>query len=108
MSTFTMQEQELDQWCWVAVGVSVNNYIAPNPPVTQEALAAHVLSGCNGNLDNPACDRPASLTEVLDLLHRQAGAPILAPVSFAQIRHALDGGSPIPPRTGWHDTSWNH
>lgn len=110
MSTFTMEEQELDQWCWAAVGVSVNNYIAPDPALSQGDLATRVLrvpGGCNGNAVSPACDKPASLTDVLNVLHRQGGDPILGPVSFAQIRQAIDAGWPIPVRIVWDDNAGN-
>ena len=109
MSSFTMEEQELDQWCWAAVGVSVNNYIVPDQVISQEDLAARVLGlpgGCSGAAA-AACDRPASLTQVLNVLHRQAGDPIVGPVGFAQVQRAIDAGWPIPVRIVWDDAAGN-
>lgn len=106
-SSFTMQQQEADQWCWAAVGVSVNHYIAPNSTLTQAQLAGKVLSGCNGDPGSPACDQPASLTQVLSAINHQIADPILAPISFAQIQQAIDAGFPIPVRIVWDDNPGN-
>ena|SRR5271165_3658663 len=106
-SSFTMQQQEADQWCWAAVGVSVNNYIAPHSTLTQSQLAAKVLGGCNGDPGSPNCDQPASMTQVLNAVHRQAADPVLAPISFAQIRQTIDSGWPIPVRIVWDDNPGN-
>src|ERR1700679_885778 len=43
-SSFKMEQQKADQWCWAAVGVSVNNYIAPHSTLTQSQLAGKVLT----------------------------------------------------------------
>jgi hypothetical protein len=108
MSTFAMQEQELDQWCWAAVAVSLVNYIKPKAAPDQCELATQVLQipgGCCGN--NPACDQPASLKQALNVLNRHAGDPIVGPVSFAQIRQTIDAGWPIPVRIVWDDNAGN-
>lgn len=110
MSDFTMQHQELDQWCWAAVGVSVNNYVAPSSTLTQRELAARVLGvagGCNGGAISSECDQPASMTQVLNILHRQAGEPIPTSVSFATIQQVIDAGWPIPVRIVWDDEAGN-
>jgi len=108
MSTFVMEEQELDQWCWAAVAASVNNYIlAPDPPLKQCEVVSRVLQepGCCANPEQ--FDEGESLTEALDVLHRQSGEPILGPVSFSLIRQTIDGGWPIPVRIVWDDNPGN-
>lgn len=102
-----MQPQLADQWCWAAVGVSVNNFIALDPNMDQQKLAARVLSGCNGDPNSPVCNQPASLTDVLNVLHRQAADPVLAPISFAQIQQTIDSGWPIPVRIVWDENPGN-
>lgn len=109
MSTFQMQEQKLDQWCWAAVGVSVAKYFEPDSTLDQFQLAALVLNmpgGCRGNAI-PECDKGASLTTVFEKLNRLAGNSILGPVSFAQVRQVIDGGWPIPVRIVWDDNPGN-
>jgi hypothetical protein len=102
MSTFIMQEQVVDQWCWAAVAASLNNYIAPNPPLEQCEVVKRVLKvqgDCCRNPEN--FNEQGSLTKALDVLHRQAGEPVLGPVTFSQIRQNIDGGWPIPVRIVW-------
>jgi len=110
MSTFTMQEQILDQWCWAAVAVSVANYIKPNSAPNQCDFAAQALgvaAGCCGNPAPAVCDQPYSLNQALNDLNRQAASPILGPLKFSQIRQAIDGGWPIPVRIVWEDNPGN-
>ena len=106
-SSFKMEQQKADQWCWAAVGVSVNNYIAPHSTLTQSQLAGKVLAGCNGDPASPASNQPASLTQVLNIVHRQIAEPIPAHITFAQIKQAIDGGFPIPVRIVWDDNPGN-
>jgi hypothetical protein len=106
MTTFTMEPQQLDQWCWAAVAVSVTNYIKPNSAPSQCDLAARALgvaAGCRGNAPPPACDQPYSLNLALNDLSRQLGNHIVGPVSFAKIKQTIDGGWPIPVRIVWDD-----
>jgi hypothetical protein len=103
MSTFNMQPQEANEWCWAAVGVSVDKYIAPDSSWTQSKLVAQMFPDCK---ENP-CDKPASLSEALDALQRQVGDPIFGPLSFAQIRQTIDAGWPIPVRIVWDDNAGN-
>lgn len=110
MSTFIMESQELDQWCWAAVAMSVANYIRPNSAPDQCQLAAQVLEvpgGCCGASISSACDQPAGLIDALDAVNCHAGDPIPGPVGFAQIQEAIDGGWPIPVRIVWEDSPGN-
>ena len=106
-SSFSMQQQEADDWCWAAVTVSVNKYLAPASNLTQGQLAAEILPGCNGDPNSAVCNLPASLTQALNLIHRQAADPIVAPLTFVQIRQAIDSGWPIPVRIVWDDNPGN-
>ena|SRR5581483_1813157 len=106
-STFTMQQQEAHDWCWAAVTVSLHRYLAPNSSLTQAQLASQVLPRCNGDPNSAGCNQPASLTQALNLLHRQVADPILAPISFAQIRQTIDSGWPIPVRIVWDENPAN-
>jgi hypothetical protein len=106
-TTFSMQQQEADDWCWAAVAVSVNKFIAPNSSLTQGTLASQLLPECNGDPTSAVCNLPASLTQALNLIHRQVADPILSPISFAQIRQTIDSGWPIPVRIVWDDNPGN-
>jgi hypothetical protein len=106
-SSFIMQQQEADDWCWAAVAVSVQKYLAPDAALTQGQLASRVLPGCNGDPNSAVCNLPASLTQVLNLLHRQSADPLPTPISFAQIRQTIDSGWPIPVRIVWDENPGN-
>ena len=110
MSTFQMQEQRLDQWCWAAVAVSVTNYLKPNSAPSQDDLAAralHVNGGCSGDSPPAVCDQPFSLNQALNVLGRHAGDPIIGSVSFEHVQQTIDGGWPIPVRIVWDDNAGN-
>ena len=111
MSTFTMQEQKLDQWCWAAVAVSIANYVKPDSAPSQCEVASRVFTkvsgGCCGGSISDACDQPATLTQALDAVHHDAGVPILGPLKFTKIQEVIDGGWPIPVRIVWEDNPGN-
>jgi hypothetical protein len=103
-----MPEQELDQWCWAAVAVSLAEYLKPYSAPSQCKLAGMVLNipgGCCPDL--APCDQPAALTAALDAVNCHAGNPILGPVTFDQIKQTIDTGWPIPVRIVWEDNSAN-
>src|SRR5580658_7052248 len=107
MNSFSMQDQELDQWCWAAVAASLNNYVAPDQHLEQCEVVTLVLNQGDCCKNPQAFDEAGSLTQALNVLNRQAGQPILGPLSFAQIRLTIDGGWPIPVRIVWDDNPGN-
>lgn len=110
MSTFTMEPQELDQWCWAAVAMSIANYLKPNSVQDQCKLAGEVLKvpgGCCAGSPSAVCDQPAGLIDALDVVNHHAGEPIPGHVDFAQIQEAIDGGWPVPVRIVWEDNPGN-
>ena len=110
MSTFQMQEQEADQWCWAAVAVSVANFIKPNPDLCQCKLAARAFGipgGCSGTPPPAACNRPLGLIRALNELSLHSGDPIVGPISFDHVRDTIDSGWPVPVRIVWDDNPGN-
>ncbi len=110
MSTFQMEEQQADQWCWAAVAVSVAKFINPDSGLCQCKLAARALgikAGCPGTPPPAACDKPFGLNQALNDLSLHSGEPIVGPISFDHIRETIDSGWPIPVRIVWDDNPGN-
>jgi len=100
-TTFTIETQQQINWCWAAVGVSINHYFSPAATLKQCELAQKLLGpGCCGN--------PAEFN-VAERLENALGAvnrlkqPVLDghTLTFLQIRQQIDAGLPVCARIGW-------
>jgi hypothetical protein len=109
--SFPIQKQPQDSnWCWAAVGVSVNDYFLPGSALRQCELATHILNdpGCCGTPPT-GLDKTAYLQDVLRRLSvlrepPQAGIAL----AFEDIRTQIDASLPVCVRIGWPDQSRGH
>ena len=103
-----MQKQEMTEWCWAAVTVSVNLVFRPASTHTQCELAGSVLSRVCCSAGKPApsdpCNAPHELHPVLGRLHLLAADPIVKPLTFEHVRKEIDGGRPVCVLIKWLDS----
>ncbi len=102
---FRIERQEQDNWCWSAVGVSVERFYAASSARTQCALANTALGRqdcCADGADDPArCDTPWYLDRVLrvtDNLEDMSGGRL----SYSDVRARIDRDSVVGCRIGWY------
>ena len=99
---FRMQNQEMDNWCWAAVSVSVDRFFAPRSTLRQCRMAQKILKlkRCTGRNCTEACDQPWYLDKALRRVGRLRGHP-LGRLKFAQVQQEIDNGVPVCVRIGW-------
>jgi hypothetical protein len=109
MSTFQMERQCKDKWCWAAVSSSIERYFLPNSPWTQcrvaRSLAAKkklsgisVNANCCGSPD--ACNDAAALDDALRAVGRLKGF-VSRPLTFQEVCNEIDNNCPVGVRIGW-------
>jgi len=94
-----MQTQEMAEWCWAAVSVSVDKFFNPASSRTQCTVAEDVLtrSCCGGEA---ACNEPAELQVALRRVNRLR--KILGRrLRFSEIQAEIDAFKPVCVRIGW-------
>jgi hypothetical protein len=105
---YRMEQQEYDEWCWAAVGLSVNQYFSPSSPMKQCELANTVLTStdcCNTPLPQGR-NTSAELQIVLSDLGVLQGTDL--PLSSADIYTQIVSNSlPVCVRIGWFGQSSN-
>jgi len=94
-----IQTQEMDQWCWAAVSVSVDKFFNPASSATQCKVAQDVLSRscCGGEV---ACNQAAELQTALDKVNRLRKI-VTRRLRFKEIENELDAFKPVCARIGW-------
>jgi hypothetical protein len=116
ITDFSMDTQQEQEWCWAAVTQSVERW--RQRPVSQPEVASHHINAGAGLICarplSPAgsgslcagcqadCADPHSLGIVLNERgHLTPGGAVNAPVSFQDIRTAVDANKPLPVRIEW-------
>ncbi|MGY2053031.1 papain-like cysteine protease family protein [Methylobacterium sp. JK268] len=104
-TAFRIERQEQDNWCWSAVGVSVERFYDAARTRSQCALACTALGRqdcCGDGADDPGkCDTPWYLDRVLKItgnIEDMTGAAL----SFNEVRSRIDQGAVVGCRIGWH------
>ena len=108
--SFQMEKQPQDSnWCWAAVGVSVNRYFSPDSTLELCDLASQILNdpGCCG--DPPSgLDKTAFLQDVLRHLNLLREPPETSSALFDDVRAQTNASLPVCVRIGWPDQSRGH
>jgi len=100
MGAFKIQTQEQLNWCWAAVGVSIDKYFSPQSTRTQCQLAGQVLGGdCCSNSDS--CDLAEGLEDALNVTGTLKQARGGIALDFDDIRQEIEAGRPVCARIGW-------
>jgi hypothetical protein len=113
MSTnpFQIETQKELNWCWAAVGVSIDRYFSPTSRLKQCQLAQEVLNLPGGCCDDPSnCNLPGDLEEALKArsvkrLKKTLTGGIL---TFREIQGQIDACNPVCARIGWQDETRGH
>ena len=100
-----VEHQNMSEWCWAAVSVSVNRLFRPQSTHTQCEIAGMAMGQeCCGGSAAAACNSPHELHRVLGTLHLLAHDPIVEPVPFGRIQKEIDAGRPICVLIRWLDS----
>ncbi|WP_018261982.1 papain-like cysteine protease family protein [Methylobacterium sp. WSM2598] len=103
--SFGIEQQEQDNWCWAAVGVSIEHFYAGARRRTQCALACTALGRqdccADGGSDTTKCDKPWYLDRVLKIVGHLEDTTA-QPLTFAQVQARIDAGSVVGCRIGWY------
>jgi hypothetical protein len=118
---FRIQQQELSEWCWAAVAVSVERYYDRASTLEQCDVANKVLPEqypavplpksdsaccCQCCCDPDSCNKPAELETALKKIHKWRATLVrsLAPdesivspgtLTFEEVRREIDRGRPV-------------
>jgi len=107
-----VQKQEMSEWCWAAVSVSVDRFFRPDSTHTQCEIAGSALNlqCCDGTqpAQSDSCNQKHTLHPVLDGLHLLAADPITEPLTFDRVRAEIDAGRPVCVLIKWLDNSGGH
>ena len=114
--TFQIEEQTEFEWCWAAVGVSINRYFRPDSKMRQCDLATKILvplladpkltTGCQDPVP-PKLDIQADMKDVLTFLGSLSSAEVGA-LSFEATRDQILSGYPVCARIGWFPGDRGH
>jgi len=99
-----IETQEMSEWCWAAVSVSVDRFFNPGSGVRQCDVAQQVLnlnSNCCGN--KQACNEPALLQDALKAIGRFKDA-VGRRLRFTEIQTEINiRRRPVCVRIGWEE-----
>jgi hypothetical protein len=94
---FSIQPQEMGNWCWLAVAASVGDFFARQRQCKlAQALVSQLPAGtqCCDNPTPSACDQPWYLSTALSHLNHDNGSdPNLA--LFSKIENEIASGNPV-------------
>lgn len=101
---FTVEEQEQDNWCWTAVGLSIARFYNPTHAETQCQLANKSLQRADccadGASDLDKCNIPFTLQTPLTI-NGNLVEMLDETLSFAEIQGQIQAKSPVGCRIGW-------
>jgi Peptidase_C39 like family len=105
LSSFEIQHQLQENWCWAAVTSSVARFFDASSPWKQCAIVNELLGQpslcCGANGSGMNCNKPWYLDKALERLNNLnsfgSGAGTLA-----QLQAEIDSGRPIGVRIGWN------
>jgi hypothetical protein len=95
-------------WCWAAVGVSVNRYFAPDSNLSLRDLVETILNDPGACHRSSGLDQPAHLERVLRHLKVLKEPPRAGALSFNDIRAQINAGLPVCVRVEWPDLNSGH
>ena len=106
-SEFEIATQEQHNWCWAAVGMSIDRYFSPDSTMKQCEVAERVVgTGCCGNPEN--CNRAAGLEQALKAVKRLKAVLVGGILTFGEVRERIDTGLPVCARIGWPEEGRGH
>ena len=106
---YQIQPQKAHEWCWAAVGVSVEHYFDPESKLTQCQLATKILEKPDACSEPPQAD--ADLPAGLDLVLRELGSfkkMKSEAIPFETLVEQIDAGFPVCARIGWSGENQGH
>ncbi len=107
---FEMEKQpQNSNWCWAAVGVSVNRYFLPDSPLEMCDLAGQILNDPDTCKVPPSgLDKTGHLENVLRYLGLLKEPPELGALDFDNIRAQINASLPVCVRIEWSDQVSGH
>ena len=100
---FTTQPQQQTEWCWAAVGVSINLYYHPTSGQTQCAVVNSALGQTTCCIDGstPACNQPWYVDVALQIFGN-FGSWIAGKVPLAKVKNEVSNCRPVCLRIAWN------
>ena len=110
-NTFQMESQAQTEWCWAAVGATINRYFSPDVILEQCQLATALLPG------NPSCcakplpagaNAPAPLQDALTFIGALKETKAQTALPFNDIQTQINTSFPVCARIGWRGELRGH
>jgi len=115
---FDQQTQKANEWCWIALAVSVKRHFDKTSTMEQCELAQrllHVDSCCNGSTVRPECDQPGELDRALRFVKHFAPTTADVPnpedgraLTFEEIQEQIDRKVPVCAYIEWPGSPVGH
>jgi hypothetical protein len=93
--TFPMEHQQMTDWCWNAVAVSVDHYFNPHSTLTQDEFAVKAL-----NVPLAQTNQPFFLSKALEQVEKLEGTT-RGSLPFADVQAQLDANLPVCVQIDW-------
>jgi hypothetical protein len=104
---FHLQKQQMLNWCWAAVAVSVQRFFDPESSMRQCDMVQTLnpdVKDCCGNPIPAPCNKVGLLQDALTKVACLQKV-IRGPLSFSQIQEQMSAGLPVCVRIGWNGGS---
>jgi hypothetical protein len=107
LQSFHLQKQQMLNWCWAAVSVSVERFFDPESSLRQCDIVEALNPGVDGCCGKPIPDPCNTVGLLQDALTKVAclRQVIRNPLSFAQIQEQISVELPVCARIGWNGGS---
>lgn len=97
---FTMQQQEMDNWCWAAASTSVSHFYDSSSPWTQCAVATSCLAPERCCEAAKPCDKQYRLDLAMQATANLRGM-VGSDIPFADLTTEIDAGAPVCCHIRW-------
>ena len=94
---FSIEKQQMSNWCWAACTVSIHRFYEKDPAFSQRQLVAKVLQMpiCTKPKPLPPCNKTFDFGKALHALGHLFGNSIDSPLLPLELNSELESGRPV-------------